>query len=529
VANPAIAIKLAKEHGLTDLVPKPDPLAGFLWESVPTLTPGLDYRNGVVYMTFPGQRTVEKKFGRGKEAYTKQVPEACTICVTSERQTFFFDEETLLDLGWSFPRTFMQNPNDTAWALEDLRVFVQQETPEPDPFDIWQRIRGVYQEYIEFSEPIHYDLMSIYVMMTYVFRLFQAVPYIHFHGTREAGKSQNMGILKALAFNPIWQSSITPASMFRTLGGSVGTVMIDEAENWDSEANQELLRILKAGYYEGAGVLRTERDGNERFVPVNYPAYSPKVIASINPQDPVLASRCIVVNMRPAIKALPNFVHSSEEWRPLRNDLYLYAMHHTAKIETTLPEWEEDKRQKYAPDLRNRQWQIAKPLLVLADYIGGDLLVEPLAKYLAEYWASATRNANVVDRQALLLRVLPRLIRDVGYSEDHFYPVKEIHRLVTEYLDEEEAKTYKSRSVLRYLAPLGFVEKRNSRTTGVLVQIKEDQVRTAFVQRRLEPFDDDADWLDGKISYEREQQPPPDSPASLWEDGDDNGETNSVP
>lgn len=520
----AIAIALAQEHGLTDLIPTPsnqqdDDDDGIQWTTTPTLNPGLDIQNGIIYMTFPMERR-QWVAGKNKNQPPKEVISTDTICVTSERKRFWFDEETLQKQGWRFPRTFMQNPIDSKWHSLDIKNYLDNETDNPDAFELWRDIRSIYSEYIEFSEDSHYDLMSIYVMLTYVFKLFHAVPYIHFHGTREAGKSQNMAILNALAFNPLWQSSISPASLFRTLGGSAGTIMIDEAEHWDSEGDKEVLRILKAGYYDGAGVGRVEKDRNDRFVTLTYPAYSPKIIASINPQDATLTSRCIVINMRPAMRTLPNFDFRSDEYRPIRNRLHLFAMKQATAIGPLSTEWETTKRQKYVPALRNRHWQIAQPLLVLADYIGGDMLVEPLAKFLTDYWASQTRNANVVDRQALVLRSLPRVMRDKTYDHEFYYLGKDIHSIVAEYLDEEEAKMYKTRSVLRHLAPLGFNEKRNE-TKGVAVQIIEEDVRKAILQRRIEPFDEDVDWLAGNISYQRPQTALP----NIWQSRDNDEET----
>jgi hypothetical protein len=498
------ALKLVEEEGLAE---EEDPLADFIFENIPTLMPGLDYQNGVVYMTFPLKKHIMRTVGRGKSAI--QIPDfdMATLCVTSNREAFEFEQQTLYKRGFAFPRTFFQNPGDTSWDAHDLRRFIKEPTEAPDPFELWQRVRAVYHDYIEFADSIHYDVMSLFLMLTYVFRVFSAIGYIHLTGTRNTGKSQNMALLNALAFNPIWQSSMSPAALFRTIGGSVGTVMIDEAESWESEANQELLRILKAGYYKGAGVLRAEKDKNDRFVPINFPAYSPKVIASINPQDPVLQSRCIIVTMKPAIRQLPDFSRvDPAHWRPLRNDLYLWAMHHTNLIAELHNEWDSDevseKRAKFAPDLRNREWQVAKPLLVLADYIGGDVLVAPIAEYLTSYWAAQVRNQNVVDRQALLLRSLPAVLREKPYEGDHFYLVKDIHKVVIEYLDEDAREQYKTRSVLRHLAPLGFSEKRNSRN-GVQVQLHEEAVRKAFIQRRIEPFEDDAQWLEGNTDYQR--------------------------
>jgi hypothetical protein len=170
------ALKLVKEEGLAE---EEDPLADFIFENIPTLMPGLDYQNGVVYMTFPLKKHIMRTVGRGKSAI--QIPDfdMATLCVTSNREAFEFEQQTLYKRGFAFPRTFFQNPGDTSWDAHDLRRFIKEPTEAPDPFELWQRVRAVYHDYIEFADSIHYDVMSLFLMLTYVFRVFSAIGYIH--------------------------------------------------------------------------------------------------------------------------------------------------------------------------------------------------------------------------------------------------------------------------------------------------------------------------------------------------------------
>jgi len=489
-----------------------DLLDALMWDEPNTLTPGLFYHDGIVFMTFPFSRQTTKKVGRGKEAQTVPTVERITICVTSNRDAFEFEEQTVLKKGFLWPQTFMQSADDANWNRPDIKAFLEGNTEPPDPWDLYMDIRKVFEKYVEYAEDRHYDLMTLYVMLSYVFRLFEAVGYIHFMGTHGAGKSTNLSILRALAFNPHWQSSMSASSLFRTFASNIGTMLFDEAESWDTENGRDLMSMIKAGYQEGSQVKRAEKNSQDRWVPMNFPAYSPKVFSSIAPQDIVLQSRCIVVNMRPAIRPIPEFHYRAPEWAALRNRLYLWAMHHTANLEPVVKEWSETKRYEKAPGIQNRNWQIAGPLLSLADYIGGDNLTTPMIEWLSSYWEQTIRNQNVVDRMALLLRCLPRVMAQQSYIDEHYYPVKIIHQTVTDYLDEDVRDQYKTRSVLRHLQTLGFTNKRNSRQ-GVQVQILEADVRTAITQRRIDPFDEDVEWLNGDQQL---QHAPPAALATLW-------------
>lgn len=516
---PRIATELAKEYA-PDLVPEEEQpeeegswLDDLLWEEPNTLTPGLYYNDQTVYMTFPFNRNAYKTVGRGKDAVKMPTIERTTICVTSNRDVFPFEEQEVLKRGFLWSETFIQGADESPWRRQDIKTFIDGKAEKPDPWDLFWRIREIYTTYVEYPEDRHYDIMALYVMMTYVFRLFEAVGYIHFHGTAAAGKSQNMAILRALAFNPIWQSSTTASSVFRTFASNIGTMLFDEAERWDSDSAKELMSIIKAGYQEGSVVQRTERNSQDKFIPYRYPAYSPKVFSSIAPQDYVLQSRCLIINMRPALRVLPEFKWRAEEWAELRNQLYLWAMFYTQDLEKLVVQWNTEKRMVKAKDIQNRQWQIAQPLLVIADFIGGDQLVDPLVEWLVQYWQTTIRNQNVVDRMALLLRCLPRVMANNNYIDDHYYPVKIIHDTVTDYMDDDVKDDYKSRSVLRHLQTLGFTEKRNSRQ-GVQVQLIEENVRKALNQRHIDPFDEDKAWLTGDTEYQR---PPTPGPKNLWD------------
>jgi hypothetical protein len=514
-------VKLAEAYA-PDLVPVSNPLDDYIWTNKPTLMSGLDYHDDTVYITVPASKNVQKMVGRGKQAVLKDRIENHTICVTSAGEWFEFTEDEVLRRGFKFSPTFMQDPDESPWPMPDVRKWIEQDTESPDPFALWSEIRQIYVDHIEFAEERMYDFMAVWVMMTYVFRIYQSTPYVHFNGTMNAGKSQNMRILNAIALNPVWQSSMSPSALFRTIGSTTGTVLIDECETWKTESQQELLQILKSGNTEGSKVRRVERSSDDKFQPVSFAAYSPKVFASINPLDDTMQSRCIIINMRPAMRKIPSFIDKDERWPDLRNRLYLFAMYHTTTLTAIAKEWDDTKRHALAPLIQNRQWQMALPILSLADYIAGKTLVEPLVEWLTNYWAEQVRNAAVTDRQALLLRVLPRVIATKVHQGNDWYTLKDIHTTMLEYLDEDQHEHYKTRTIIRALPPLGLPDKRN-RGGGLQIKLPEEMIRTAIHQRRIEPFDEDVEWLAGNVSYVT--APPLPASSQLWTLGDEDEDT----
>lgn len=510
----AAAASLAAEYA-PDLAPddEVDNEIEIKWDTTPILIPGIDYQEGVVYVTLPMTGNVPKTTGRGKAAVTSKSEQLITICVTSERRVFVFDPDHVGKQGFRFPRVFIQT--ETAnWSPAAARAYTEKRDKPMDAFELFTKIRKVYETYVEFADEIYYDLVTLFVMSTYMFRLYSATGYLHFNGTQSSGKSQNLRLLKALAFNCIWASNMSVAALYRTIAGMPGTICMDEAEGFEGERGEELRRVLNAGYLEGETVNRMEKEG-ETFQVMQYQAYSPKVLASINPLDNVLASRCIIIAMRPAIRRIAEFDHRDAEWSDLRDQLYLWSMYHTRPMEDVCIEWNTAKRNTHAPKLLNRQWQIAQQYITLADYLGGDMMSKPMIEFFNKYFASQQQSMDATDRVRLGLRCLPRVLADKVPWGDNFYSVKDIHDVIGSYLDEDQREYYKTRTVTKHLDVLGFKNKR-ARSGGTHIQIVEDDVREAFKQRHVEPFDADLDWLAGKIDYQTgvSAQPEPDVPVT---------------
>lgn len=137
------------------------------------------------------------------------------------------------------------------------------------------------------------------------------------------------------------------------MAGNPGLLCIDEAESFDNEKGSELRTILLGGYKAGNQAVRAERTTGGAFMNKRYETYGPKALGSINPLDPTLGSRTVVISMKPATRRIATFPFDSDEWSEMRNQLYLFAMHHTGNISHLLKVWEADHRHTRASELFN--------------------------------------------------------------------------------------------------------------------------------------------------------------------------------
>jgi hypothetical protein len=346
--------------------------------------------------------------------------------------------------------------------------------------------------------------MPIFVMGSYMFRLYKAIGYLHFNGTAASGKSQNLRILDALAFNTQWASSMSSAALYRSLAGHPGTVCIDEAEGFEGERGEELRRILNAGYLDGSTVKRAEKGPNDQFVVQSYESYGPKAIASINVLDNVIGSRCLIVAMRPAIRTIPEFDKDDPRWQRLRDRLYLWLMYHADPMAAKIEEWNSDLRYTRAASLIGRQWQITQMYVTIADYIDsfdkGDRCTRLIA-FFNEYFADLQKQMDATDRIRLVLRSLPEVLRTHAGHDGQWFHLKTIHEVVSNYLEDDQKEYYKSRAVSKHLDVLGF-RKRRAHKNGQQIWLDPEQIRQEFKQRRVEPQPEDIAWAAGEIEYE---------------------------
>lgn len=169
-----------------------------------------------------------------------------------------------------------------------------------DLFWLHTELRALFARYIWMRDPRLLDLLACYVVVTYVFDLWDAVPYMHLWGMRETAKSNVANLLIELGFNAVGATNQSPPVVFRSTHACRGLRIFEEAEGLSDpkpgSSAEELRLLVNAGYKRGAKAQRIDKKGDANFIQ-SFDAYSPKVFASIEALEVVLASRCIKVHM----------------------------------------------------------------------------------------------------------------------------------------------------------------------------------------------------------------------------------------
>jgi len=326
------------------------------------------------------------------------------------------------------------------WSLSEIKSFVEYEgMPKNykvvEPKELFERIRALYKKYVDFSDEESYDLHAIWDIGTYFFTIFDCYPYINLWGLRGSGKSKVMACSSLIAYNPEQFVNMTPATLFRIIEQNKPTLYIDEAENlWKQEKGEDdttdIVALLNAGWMKGARVPRMEKEDGKQ-VPKYFDVYCPKMLASIKGLKGALQDRCITQVMVRASK--DDFrgdlwpTEEDEEFQRVRDLLYPFALKYAKQIRYLYSTKDEGQQLQKEFNLSNRDWQIWKPLLVIAKIID-DELYERLGKYAEKI----TQEKEIPEEDDWKTKIYESILEWVDSDEVKTYYISDLKKIVDE-------------------------------------------------------------------------------------------------
>lgn len=295
-----------------------------------------------------------------------------------------------------------------------------------DPYnDVFLPIKRIIDRYIDFTNPAYSSALALWIMGSYIFPIFEAYPYIHLEGTKGSGKSKILEILFRLSFNALYSSNSSTPSLFRTIENTLSTILLDEGESLTGrEVNPDLRLLFNSGYKANGVVTRFNKDSHKTEY---FQVYSPKAIASINPLESALKSRCIsIVMLRTADKAkgTVRVNDRSSDWEGMRDKLYRFTLEHALKVAEIFD------LQEGETELNNRDNELYSPLLAIAKYVDSfigdeELKIHPVISHLAaeslleedplddwSLWVIEGLDSLVTDHR-------PYLIKDIRLAVSH--------------------------------------------------------------------------------------------------------------
>lgn len=149
-------------------------------------------------------------------------------------------------------------------------------------------------------------IISYYVLLTWVYDAFNALPYLRAMGEAGSGKSELMRRVGYCCYRLMTASGAnTAASFFRATETYRGTVFIDEADLHDGgDMSNDLVKFLNLGAMKGNPIWRLEEvmteGGGKTYEVATFSTFCPKLIAMRKDfRDDAVGSRSLTIKLMP--------------------------------------------------------------------------------------------------------------------------------------------------------------------------------------------------------------------------------------
>jgi hypothetical protein len=232
---------------------------------------------------------------------------------------------------------YIIEPMDIDKELGDMPIKFPLKPQEYDTkTSLFKEIREHIAKYVTVSEDF-LDICALYIMITWVTKNLNTVPYLKVFGQVDSGKSRWLDVIGDLCWKRVTSGGATnPAPIFRTLDiVNDATFSLDEASMKGSDMYSAIAQILNTGWQRNHPVIRcVGRD----YKPHAFPSFGPKLIATRNQffGDEAVDRRCIAEKIRNdsnlPTELPPEYDNESSK---LRNKLLMFELKNWDKLERT--------------------------------------------------------------------------------------------------------------------------------------------------------------------------------------------------
>ena len=159
-------------------------------------------------------------------------------------------------------------------------------------------IDAFIKSYLEMPLDSDYLILAMWVFHTYLIEKFNTTPILYFYGVKETGKSRAGEVLSELAFRAQRLTSLTEATLFRSVEMFKPTLIIDEIKLLGKGGNQGLADLIKTTYKRGLKVSRINLNKSGEDQIEYYDTFTPLVICTTESIPDIIESRCILFTMQ---------------------------------------------------------------------------------------------------------------------------------------------------------------------------------------------------------------------------------------
>jgi len=303
--------------------------------------------------------------------------------VEEEDRAIMLDDGTEI-LSIPRPREF------STWKWPNISQFKKSmetgESPHRPLHEIVADLRAYMRRVTWLPNETDYDLIAAYVVLSYCYNAFDAIPMLLLNGEKGSGKSSLAEAISELSFNGQMLGAGSEKAFIRAVDQGRGLLVLDDLESVGRRGSSDggygdINQILKVSYSKATGVKSVvDQNGVSRTLYF----YSPKVITNIQGIDAVNATRMYQVLCRPMPPSVAEsgLIRGSDAAisEPLRQELHAWGM---ANIHDAHLRYREK-----AASRSGRAEQIAAPLRVIADMAGDEDFIESVDGAISRLSAS---------------------------------------------------------------------------------------------------------------------------------------------
>lgn len=159
-------------------------------------------------------------------------------------------------------------------------------------------IDAFIKSYLEMPLDSDYLILAMWVFHTFLIEKFNTTPILYFYGVKETGKSRAGEVLSELAFRAQRLTSLTEATLFRSVELFKPTLIIDEIKLMGKGGNQGLADLMKTTYKRGLKVSRINLNKSGEDQIEYFDTFTPLVICTTESIPDIIESRCILFTMQ---------------------------------------------------------------------------------------------------------------------------------------------------------------------------------------------------------------------------------------
>ena len=216
-------------------------------------------------------------------------------------------------------------------------VLLQSEIGPPlPPPRVFAEVVSFLHRHVGFAHRLGIVIASLYVLLTWRFDEFTAVPYLRVIGPPGSGKRRTLKTIASIGYRAInVPGGGSQKAMLRLLDRFRGTAIIYYADirGRSQKERETAIRLALGSESDLFDTALKPGRWSEPWEPTARNLFGPKVLATPEPfRDPLLESLCLTLNLQPTMRtdiaiSLPPFLEWKEAME-LRNMLLRYRLDH---------------------------------------------------------------------------------------------------------------------------------------------------------------------------------------------------------